>query len=65
VPQPWQDFLWYNPVVHVIGQMRRAFYPTYAGDYVAISYPFGVGLALLMVALIFLNRYNRDILNQL
>ena len=63
IPQPWQDYLWWNPVVHIVGQMRRAFYPQYQGDYVNMLYPIGVGMVLLVVGLILLNRYNRDILN--
>lgn len=62
VPQPYQDWLWWNPLVHVVGQMRRAFYPQYVGDYVTMAYPIGVGLVCLAVGLLFLNRYNRHIL---
>lgn len=63
IPEPWQSYLWYNPLVHIVGQMRRGFYPSYQGEYVEIMYPIGVGMALLVVGLVLLNRYNRDILN--
>lgn len=63
VPQPWQDYLWYNPIVHVVGQMRRGFYPSYQGEYIELMYPIGIGMVLMVVGLILLNRYNREILN--
>jgi capsular polysaccharide transport system permease protein len=63
IPEPWRGYLWYNPLIHVVGQMRRGFYPSYRGEYVEIMYPIGVGMALLVVGLILLNRYNRDILD--
>lgn len=63
IPEPWQSYLWYNPLVHIVGQMRRGFYSSYRGEYVEILYPIGIGMVLLVVGLILLNRYNRDILN--
>jgi len=63
IPEPWRGYLWYNPLIHITGQMRRGFYPSYRGEYVEILYPFGIGMVLLVVGLILLNRYNRDILN--
>lgn len=63
VPIPYRDWLWYNPLVHVIGQMRRSFYPSYAGDYVSFSYTFGVSLLLIVIGLALLARYHRDLLN--
>ncbi|MDW4498119.1 ABC transporter permease [Sulfitobacter sp. D35] len=65
VPPFAQQYLWWNPLVHLIGQMRRAFYPQYRGEYVELLYPVGVGMALLVIGLIFLNRYNREILDQM
>ncbi|MCQ0971230.1 ABC transporter permease [Paracoccus sp. TK19116] len=63
VPQPWRDWLWWNPLVHVVGQMRKAFYPSYSGDYVSPAYVFGVGLICLTLGLTLLLRYHRDLLN--
>ncbi len=65
VPQPYQDWLWWNPLVHVIGEMRRAFYPQYIGEYVTMAYPLGVGLVLIALGLALLNRYYGDILIRL
>ncbi|MFD1481992.1 ABC transporter permease [Paracoccus nototheniae] len=63
VPQPYQDWLWWNPLIHVIGQMRRAFYPSYAGDYVSYLYVFGLGFGLFALGLALLVRYHRDLQN--
>ncbi|MEN8837543.1 MAG: ABC transporter permease [Celeribacter marinus] len=65
VPQPYQDWLWWNPLVHVIGEMRRAFYPQYVGEYVTMAYPLGVGLVLIALGLALLNRYYSDMLIRL
>lgn len=65
VPEPWRGYLWWNPLIHIVGQMRRGFYPQYQGEYVYMLYPFGLGLVLLVIGLTLLNRYNRDIVNLL
>lgn len=61
VPQPYQDWLWWNPVIHVVGQMRRSFYPSYSGDYVSLIYLFGLGLGLIALGMGLLVRYHRDL----
>ncbi|MGB0797845.1 MAG: ABC transporter permease [Planktomarina sp.] len=63
VPHPYDNLLWFNPLVHVVGQMRLGMYPTYAGDFVSPIYVCGLGLGCLALGLLFLNRYYRDIIN--
>ncbi|MDP5305695.1 ABC transporter permease [Paracoccus spongiarum] len=63
IPDAFQPYLWFNPLVHVVGQMRSAFYPAYRGDYVTPVYVFAVGLVLMAIGLLLLNRYHRDLLN--
>lgn len=63
IPQPYQDWLWWNPLVHIVGQMRRAFFPSYVGDYVSHAYVFGLSLGLFAFGLILLIRYHRDLQN--
>ncbi|KIN62715.1 ABC-2 type transporter [Sulfitobacter noctilucicola] len=63
VPQPYRDILWYNPLVHVVGRMRSAFYPSYDAAYVSYTYVYSVALISLAVGLVFLSRYHRDMLN--
>lgn len=63
IPQPFRDFLWYNPLVHIIGMMRHAFYATYEASFVSVTYILGISGFCFMLSLIFLNRYHRHILN--
>lgn len=63
VPEPYRGMLWYNPVVHVVGQVRHGFYPVYDAAYVSPIYVFGLSLLCILTGLILLYRYQRDILN--
>lgn len=63
VPQPYRDWLWWNPLVHVVGQMRRGFYPSYEGAYVSAYYVLAVAGAAFLAGLVFLGRYHRDLNN--
>jgi len=63
IPLPYRDWLWYNPLVHVVAQMRRGFYPYYDTSYVSVSYVFCLSLALTATGLLFLGRHSRHILN--
>ena len=64
IPLPYRDYLWYNPLVHVIGLMRRGFYGTYDASYVSIPYVAGLSFVCMVTGLIFLRRYHRDILHR-
>jgi capsular polysaccharide transport system permease protein len=64
IPAPFQDYLWFNPVVHIVGQMRHGIYATYDPDYVSLTYCFGFGLACLFLGFMFLGRYHREIVNE-
>lgn len=61
IPQPFRDYLWWNPLIHVVGQMRRAFYPSYVGDYVSVSYVLGLSLLLFAIGFALLVRFHRDL----
>lgn len=64
VPQPYADFLWFNPIVHIAGLMRDGFYPFYQPTYVSIAYPLIIGLSSTMAGLFLLRRYHRDMLDR-
>lgn len=64
LPHKAQQFLWFNPLMHVTGEMRGAFYLQYAADYVSPAYVFGVSLVLGVLGLVFLRRYHRDMLER-
>lgn len=62
IPQPYRDWLWWNPLVHLIGLMRRGFYPSYDAPYVSVEYVAGIALGCMVIGLVFLRRYHRDLL---
>ncbi|THH38047.1 sugar ABC transporter permease [Aliishimia ponticola] len=62
IPEPYASILWFNPLVHIIGVMRSAFYPTYDANYVSVAYVFGFGLISMVVGLFFLRRWHKDFL---
>ncbi|WP_424941097.1 ABC transporter permease [Aliiroseovarius sp. S253] len=57
-----QDILWWNPIVHVVGQMRMGVYATYDPTYISFIYVFVISLGTLSLGLTLLNRYHDDIL---
>lgn len=63
IPQPFQDMIWYNPMIHIIGLARAGIYPTYEADYVSTPYVVGVSLLLMTTGLHLMRRYLRDAMN--
>jgi capsular polysaccharide transport system permease protein len=57
LPHEISDFLWFNPLFHITGEMRRGFYPTYAGDYISAVFVAGLGLGLGCFGLLLLTRH--------
>lgn len=55
---PWaQDMLWWNPVVHIVGMMRQAFYPSYSGTYVSATYVILVSFGTFAFGLLLMKRF--------
>lgn len=63
LPTSVQAILWYNPVIHITGLMRRGFYATYTADYVDISFVAIISLIFLFFGVLLMGRFHRDILN--
>lgn len=64
VPQPYQDILWHNPLIHVVGMMRSGSYSSYEAPYVSELYVYGVALILSVMGLILLRRFHRELLQR-
>ncbi len=64
IPQPYRDWLSWNPLVHVVGESRRGFYYSYSADYVDVAYAYGFALVTAMIGLRFLKTYYRDLLER-
>lgn len=63
LPRQYMDILLYNPLVHVVGEMRTGFYPSYNADYVSQIYIYLLSISLAAIGLLLLRKYHRDILN--
>lgn len=63
VPEPFSNYLIFNPLVHVVGEMRRGIYTNYQGAYVEVLFIYLFSLSVFAIGLLLLNRYNRYILN--
>ena len=65
VPLPWRDLLSWNPLIHIVGLVRRGLYPGYDAAYVSPPYLLALGLGVSLLAGIGLMRWHRDILSDL
>ena len=64
IPQPYQDWLLWNPLVHITAQSRLGFYYGYRAPYISELYVIGIGLVCASMGLLFLRRYYRDSLER-
>lgn len=64
MPAKAQDFLWYNPLLHCVGMLRRGIYPTYEASYVSQLYVYSVAVMLLFFGLLLLARNHRNLLER-
>ncbi|MDZ4393503.1 ABC transporter permease [Cypionkella sp.] len=63
LPEFLRGWLWYNPLVHIVGLMRRGFYSSYDAPYVSQGYVLGFSAVCLVLGLIFLRRYQYELLH--
>ena len=63
LPENIRSIMWFNPLAHVIGEMRRGFYATYEAAYVSHVYVFSIALVAFVSGLALLYRHHRDLLN--
>ncbi|MDZ4313136.1 MAG: ABC transporter permease [Cypionkella sp.] len=63
LPEFLRGWLWYNPLVHIVGLMRRGFYSSYDAPYVSQGYVLGFSAVCLVMGLIFLRRYQYELLH--
>lgn len=64
MPDKAQDFLWYNPVLHCVGLLRRGIYPTYEANYVSTGYVFMISFVLMFFGLLLLVRNYRRLMER-
>lgn len=63
VPEPFQSYLLLNPLIHVVGEMRAGFYPTYDSYYVSYIFVYLFAICCFLLGLILLNRFHRVLIN--
>ncbi|MDA5095394.1 ABC transporter permease [Aliiroseovarius sp. KMU-50] len=63
VPEDIQVFLWFNPLVHVVGQAREGIYVTYSPSYISLTFVFGLSAALGLFGLLMLWSRSNEMLN--
>lgn len=63
MPKMLQDIVWYNPLLHISGEMRRGFYAMYSPQYISLPFVIGVSLVCLALGLVLLRRFSQEILN--
>jgi capsular polysaccharide transport system permease protein len=57
MPKLAQDVLWYNPLIHLVGLMRKGLYPTYGGEYISVGYVATIAAVTLFFGLLLLVRH--------
>lgn len=63
MPKFAQDILWWNPLIHVVGFLRKGIYaPGYTGDYLSATFPIVTALALMALGLLLLWRNHQNLL---
>lgn len=62
VPEPYRDWLWYNPLVHIVGLVRAGFYSSYDAPYANPLFVHAIAAVFGLLGLVFLRRYHRDIM---
>lgn len=56
VPQPFDEWLIYNPLIHIVALSRSGFYPGYPAHHVVPMYPLCFGVVAAIIGLIILNQ---------
>ena len=64
LPIAMRGWLWFNPVIHVVGLMRYGFYTSYHAAYVSVGYVVGFSSICLALGLMLLRRHQYTLLNR-
>lgn len=64
LPTDLRDILWFNPVAHVIAEARYGLYGMERGDFVSLTYGFGIAMALFLTGAFLLRQNERHLLQQ-
>lgn len=58
-----RDYLWFNPVLQIVGLTRDGIYVTYDASYVSVAYVAGVSMGCGVFGFLLLYRHNKTLMN--
>lgn len=61
LPEKALVYILWNPLIHIIGLMRKAFYPTYDAPYIDMTYVAVLSVCIGALGLWFVYRYHKDL----
>lgn len=64
IPLPFRDWLWFNPIVHLVGMTRQGLYFSYSGEYVSLLYVLYLSLGLSVCGFFLIWRFKDRLLNR-
>ena len=64
LPETLRTWLWYNPMVHIIGLMRHGVYNNYDAAYVSVTYVMGISMASFTMGLLLLRKHKNSLLDR-
>lgn len=63
LPRPYSEWLLWNPLVHLTGRMREAFYIDYIGNFTDLRYPLELSLITAFIGLAGIRLFTRELLD--
>lgn len=64
LPGPIRDLMLWNPLVHVIMEVRAGIYPMYDGRFVSSLYVYGISVILIFFGFMLLHRHHRYLMSE-
>ncbi|MBA4492187.1 ABC transporter permease [Paracoccus sp. S1E-3] len=64
LPRPYSEWLLWNPLVHITGRVREAFYVDYVGSYADLRYPLEIALVTTFIGLAGIRLFSRELLDK-
>lgn len=61
ISQPYRDWMLWNPIAHIISEVRHGIYATYDTAYIDRVYVYSIALTCLCSGIFLLRRYHKDI----
>ncbi|MGJ8547351.1 MAG: ABC transporter permease [Sulfitobacter sp.] len=64
LPRNAQEYLAWNPLIHLTGSMREGFYPLYKPQYISYTYVYLTALLLIAIGILLMRRFHRQFLKK-